>query len=490
MRSLFLIAFTLGIVLSVATAEEETDLRPLIKAAQKGTPEERASAVRRLSPYISKSEVQKALAAVLRNDDDSEVLLCALDACASTEAAKLWTLVKEHLLSDDLDIRKAATRALFIQSPSKLKKELYKDAIGKKPHSAEYVRALTRIMSREEYGLLVELLRSPLSDVRAAAVAGIMKLGATDAREAAASQIESGDPVSVAQSALAALFFRDSSSVPLLIELLSDKKSSLVAHECLKSLTGRKFEADTVLWREWWKENHATWIPPDYKALGPYGEVTFFEHKVETKRIVFILDFSDSMGSGKGSSLEAQVNEVRRCVTMLPPNVEFNCVVYSRSASKYVPSAAESDAAEKERFFNWLSKWGTDTSTATFDALKISLAIRDADTLMLVGNGIPNSGELPNGRNPEVEDNVVEEVTKIVKEGNLKCRLFTVAFPFQPDLAEDTEQPLVRDENADKVRTFSKRAEGFFRLLAALNNGKYCYVDISQNKLKKAKTRE
>jgi hypothetical protein len=357
-----------------------------------------------------------------------------------------------------------------------------RDATARKPEAAEAVRALSLILERDDHTKLLPIVRTGHPEARAAAISALMKLAATDVRDEMRSYLADKD-ADVCRSAIAACaFFRDGNAIPKLIELLDAKEHQVFALDGLRVLTGRAAPADGKEWRNWWRDNSKTWAAPEFAQLGPDHEVAFFEHRVRTKRIVLVLDHSDSMGSGKGSSFEALRAEVERWAASLPPNVSFNCVAFGRSASVFNECAVEADAVGKREFLAWLSRHGTENNTATYDGLKAALAIRDADSMILCSNGIPNSGDLPKGSNPEVEDNVVEAVTKAIKDRNLKVKLFTVGFPYQPDIGEDAGTQLVGKDQADRVRTFERRAESFLRLLASLHGGKYCFVDVSQNR--------
>ncbi len=484
MRAFFPLFLMLALLLSAGappSAETEgKEWRALCRAALEGTPAERASAVRRLRPWLDRKAVRKTFERVLEREKDRAVLLDAVETLCTPAAAGLFDAVSAHLYHPDLDVRRQVSYTLAAQDRAKALKLLRKRARAGGRRGCEALRALGRIIRPGEAKAVSAFLSHPEAAMRATAAATLMRTGAVDRAADVLPLLSDRDFLPRAQAIQAAAFFRMKEAVPALVKLLDDAECSALAHDALVELCGTDLGGKSAAWRAWLKGKPA-FEPPPFERLGAAGEVRFFDHRVKVRRFAWMLDFSDSMGSGTGSSLEALLREVRACLFRLPPNVEFNCVAYSRAADAFVPVAAEADFAAKAEFLEWLSARGTDAYTATWDGLKLALSVPELEVLFLAGNGLPNHGELPAGKNAETEDNVLDAVLKTIRERALRVKIYTVAFPFEKDLFEAGADPLRRKEDVT-ARTFERRAESFFRLLAALTGGKYAFVPVSQRR--------
>lgn len=457
-------------------------MRDMCSAALKGSPAERASAVRRLADFLGEREVRQTLTKVLANEKDRIVLVSALEAVARPSGAELFDDAKAHVWNPDLDIRKQAAVALAGIDRPKALDTLFKEALSGKETAVEAVRALGRLCILGEAERVADLLKSKNGDVRAVALAALMKIGNSQMSSHILPLLSDKHAAAREQAIQAAAFFRVKDSVPLLIEMLNQEETVEQAQRGLVDLTGRDFARDIEKWRLWWRATEVAFSPPPFAFLPAIPETTFFDHKISSVRCSLMLDFSESMGSGTGSSLEAQVKESHRWLTCLPPNAEANCVTFSRAADRFSPVAFEADSVGKRVFRTWLAKQSGDAYTATYDGFKLALDIPNLNVLILCGNGLPNFGDLPAGENSEIEDNVLEAVRKQIKKLNSQVRIYCVAFPFTKDAFEDKADPILPGVNIAKGRTFAQRAETFFRLLAADTGGKYQFVQTTQSK--------
>lgn len=484
MRSILLISLLMLFSLPLFGEDVGVNVRDLCKDAVKGEPSKRETAVRQLRYFLTDKEVVRTYATVLKDEKLPAVLIAAIESLRTQDAIMLFDSVYPHIRHYYLDVRRNASFTLAAQNRELLIKNLLSDAKKNDESSIEAIRALGRVLNESEGALLTNFLKSKNGDVRAVTVAALMRIGVFQEAPKIAALLADPHRPAREQAMLGCAFFRVKDSVPKLLTLLKEPDYKDYALAALMELTGRQFGDDVKIWSDWWQNVGSTIDMPPFERLKGEGVVKFFDHTVRAVRFVLLLDYSDSMGSGTGSSLEAQVNEAKRCVIPLYPNVEFNCVSYSRSADRFVSCAVESDSLTKRDFSQWLRTQGTGAYTATYDGFKLALDVPELNLIFLSGNGVPNWGDLPTGKNPENEDNVIEAVRDNIKQRNLNTVIYTVAFPFGKDIFEDKPDIISRRDQATIERTFDKRCESFFRLMAALNGGKYCFVPISQKKTK------
>ena len=480
------LAAALGLAASaVSIADGESDSTSIRKAVRNALkserPEDRAAGVRKLGMYLPDSAAVRGIKAVLVNEREASVLLEAVEACKTEKAESLFDVLLKLVSHPDIDVHLQSAKAIHIIDSGRARKDLHKLCRTSSASALPCLRALISLSKRGEYSDLLKYLEDRNPAIRSLAISALVELGAVKESEFVAKML--ADPAEpVRRAAIQAVaHLREKAAIPRLIALLSDKQYSDQAYFALRELAKEQFDKDRAVWHRWWEANSEDFRPPEYEYLSAREPVKFFEHSPKATRVVFMLDLSDSMGSGHNSSLETQYKELSQSLFSMPPTLSFNLVAYSRSANAFVPTAVRADMPSKLAALKWLRMQGTDKYTSSFEGFKKALAVRDAEVIFFAGNGLPNWGELPTGENAETEDNVVTAVKELREEENPKARIFTVAFPFEPDLHEADGGNLLPREHTKRVRTFEKRAAGFFRLLAALNNGEFCYVDKGQS---------
>ncbi|MDZ7816863.1 MAG: HEAT repeat domain-containing protein [Planctomycetota bacterium] len=485
-----LLALTLSAVLALSALSAcesgaESDSAQVreayVDALKAESPRKRAAAVRKLGMYLPDSVAVRGLKAVFEREQDASVLLEAVESCKTKKAEALSESLLALVSHPDIDVNLQSARAAHVIDAKKAKGALHRLAHTPGRSPLPYLRALVALSKRGEYEDFLKYLSDKRPEVRSVALSALVQLGAVKKSNHAVKMLSDRNEAVRREAIRAAAHFRDKNAIPHLIALLGEGNYSTQAHEALKELSREDFKPDPAVWQRWWKAAEKDFRAPEYEYLSSRGKVRFFKHSPEATRVVYMLDLSDSMGSGNGSSLEAQFEELESSLYSLPPTLSFNLVAYSRGAESFVPTALRADMPAILSALKWLRMQGTDKYTSSYDGFKKALAVRDAEVIFFSGNGLPNWGDLPSGENPELEDNVVTAVRKLRKELNPKIRIFTVGFPFQPDLHESGGGNLLPKERTKRIRTFEKRAAGFFRLLAALNDGEFCYVDKTQS---------
>lgn len=184
--------------------------------------------------------------------------------------------------------------------------------------------------------------------------------------------------------------------------------------------TGLTLEADAKAWERWWSEHG-----DEFKAVkrherrdrrGRAEDTTFYGIASPSKRIVFILDHSGSMQkpargldamTGKprpgGSRMKAALEELKRAIGALAPDVRFNMVFYNSGVSVWRKprTLAPATVGNKADALLWLNRIEAEGTTSLFEALHQALEYTDdfkgdaryadpgVDTVYLLTDGSP-----------------------------------------------------------------------------------------------------
>ncbi len=213
---------------------------------------------------------------------------------------------------------------------------------------------------------------------------------------------------------------RDATTVPKLIDRLekeAGRMRKLVA-EALWKLTGQPFEENLTSWRAWWKAEGATFqvISPEDLAKAAntreqrrLAERTstgsrFFGIRIESNRVIFVLDTSGSMllslygksyGKRGASRIDIAKQELSQSIKNLDEGALFNVIVFSTGVDRWLKSGiGESTEPTRQAALTWVERLGADGATNVYDALKLAFADKDVDTIMLLSDGEPTSGEV------------------------------------------------------------------------------------------------
>ena len=259
---------------------------------------------------------------------------------------------------------------------------------------------------------LAALLAAEQWQIRAAAIAALGRIGCPDA----------------VQPLIAALRLEDG-------RLRGDIGAVLAA------LTGVDFGILADRWQAWWDANKAGFVPPrDRKAdpapeaegpadggrsdaeppdgpmeappaPPPGGKASFYGIEVLSKRILFVIDISNSMNGPAGGARAGKTKvdvakyELKSAILGLEEDATFNIVFYHHEVFQWrkgMIAAKDKDRGAAAKFVDDMDATG---NTNVYDALKLAFHIvgmgaRDknyelgADTIFFLSDGLPNRGDV------------------------------------------------------------------------------------------------
>lgn len=213
---------------------------------------------------------------------------------------------------------------------------------------------------------------------------------------------------------------RDKRAVPKLIERLGLEDGRLKRRiaDVLWQLTAQPLEDDPVRWQGWWKEAEAKFEVATEKQLNQaeadrerrrlsertVAKSKFFGIRVESRRVIFIIDVSGSMlesmygryvGKRGAARIDVAKQELSQAIANLEPGTLFNVLAFSSSVAAWQKErVVPFDDASKAAALEWIDRLGANGATNLYDSVKIAFADPDVDTIFIMSDGEPTNGEV------------------------------------------------------------------------------------------------
>jgi HEAT repeat protein len=261
-----------------------------------------------------------------------------------------------------------------------------------------YIRGLGHESRERSVPTLIEFLQHKDARVRCAALRSLVPFAKRgEAREAVRAlggdphwavrlgvyQVMSGAPFPEAVKYLASAAGREEGELALTID------------SYLEALTGQSFAQKTRHWSWWYEQNKkalqdGTWVKEPPKVADP-GErktvATFFRIPIDSRRVVFAIDFSGSMSADlelKDGAINRLLekhglpqtrlgyakSELIRAIRMLPDGALFNIVGYENSARSLSGRMLKASKTTRGRAVRWVREAEAQYLTNLWDALR------------------------------------------------------------------------------------------------------------------------
>jgi HEAT repeat protein len=347
-----------------------------------------------------------------------------LHATRRVDDPKALLAIRKELQAKDLEVRRAAAqvlaqrrdkdslpalRALLEKSKNPQDQSLAIEAIGAFEGSAS--KWLTEL---EGYAANAD------RDVRNAALEQLVKAKDPGRLPALVKALEHPDWSTRLLVAEGLAELGDKRVVPELIARLEREQGRLARtiSASLWKLTGQPFEGDVGSWKSWWAAEGATFriIRPDElaKAASDLDKrrlrtrtrsgARFFGIKLETHRVVFIIDTSGSMlesvnakvGGRRGvSRIDVAKQELSQCIKGLDSNALFNVFAFSSGIGQWLKGGVgESGAQGREAALTWVERLGAAGATNLYDVLELAFEDKEVDTMFVLSDGEPTAGAI------------------------------------------------------------------------------------------------
>lgn len=213
---------------------------------------------------------------------------------------------------------------------------------------------------------------------------------------------------------------RDRQAVPKLIARLKDERgrmAKLVAGALWK-LTAQPFDEDHAKWQAWWTaegEKFQVVQPSDLEKAEKERELRrlrqrtrasarFFGLKVESHRVIFILDVSGSMlesvygryvGKHGAARIDVAKQELTQAIKNMDQDAQFNILVFSSGVAAWNEKGLSGNTEEKRKeALTFVERLGASGGTNLYDSVKMAFENKDVDTIFIMSDGEPTAGEV------------------------------------------------------------------------------------------------
>lgn len=391
--------------------------------------------------------VRKLLAEILGNMEDKGAI----------------ALLKKALSDKDWEVRKMAAESLCEIGTDNAVREACRAIIDKRPDVA---LAVLDMLGDFDVGKFTEYImrglrvKDPTVRVRTLEVLA----GQVDRRLVRSYvRLAKDQDARVRKAAIESLkWAQDRGAVGDLIKELrsAGKREKGYIAEALKVLTGQDFGTDFAGWDGWWSEHRKTaqiTHPPQPRTS--WKKATYFGTTVESKNVIFIIDISGSMSERyekKGdktkftgttvdpekqeasrrtvAKIKVAKRELVRCIKKLERDVKFNIIFYNQAftvwkrtkdgrKSRIIPATVRNKREARE----FVVTFTPSGRTNIFDSLAFALNDKEADTIYLLSDGMPNEGRITG------TDEIVVEICRINKTRKPRATIHTIGFGLRPE---------------------------------------------------------
>lgn len=381
-------------------------------------------------------ELREAIAEVLRGFDDERTdrdlaklvgkgkpfeKIFALLATRDLDDPKLDDRIRKGLRDKDRDVRLLTVEILAERGDEESIEDLERmveraeDSIEK----AALLDALA-ILKASDPAWFAELLafaRDDDAEVRNTALRQLGGIGGADAVAVLQESLhhELWSTRLVALEALEAL--QDPDVIGAIIERLPEEGGRLEREftDALFRLTGQVFGTNAGAWSAWWADNADGFKIPtasqirrlerdvEEAQLRQTSKSSFFGIRIESHRVVFIIDVSGSMeeptrgryvGDDGDPRLAVAKRELLRCLDGLDKRSLFNIITFSDRARPWSDSIQEWGTESLEQARAYIDRFTSGGSTNLWDPLRIAFDDPDVDTIYVLSDGEPNTGEI------------------------------------------------------------------------------------------------
>jgi hypothetical protein len=196
---------------------------------------------------------------------------------------------------------------------------------------------------------------------------------------------------------------------------LETGRMALEFGEILWRLTGKPYRNQGALWARWWTQEGATFEfiselelgrlrrAEEARRLKQVSRSSFFGIKIESRRVIFILDVSGSMaeltrGQYVGERGTPRIDVARRelsaCLDVLDTRSLFNMILFSAAAESWRDTISEKTESSLEDAKAFVARIAPLGGTNLYGAVRLAFEDPDVDTIYILSDGEPSVGAI------------------------------------------------------------------------------------------------
>lgn len=187
--------------------------------------------------------------------------------------------------------------------------------------------------------------------------------------------------------------------------------------DALWRLTGKPFGKRASAWTSWWQNEGAGFTPiaegelaalqleAEERRLRQVSSVAeFFGIRIESSRVIFILDVSGSMieqlrpryvGEQAETRIDVAKRELVKAIEGLDEKALFNVLIFSSDMERWrAEGIATPTEATRADAVEYVKKLGAGGGTNIYGALQLAFEDPDVDTIVMLSDGEPSVGDV------------------------------------------------------------------------------------------------
>jgi len=181
-------------------------------------------------------------------------------------------------------------------------------------------------------------------------------------------------------------------------------------------LTGESFGKNSAIWERWIEDQKGSIKiieerdlekiveEADEKRLKQVSDAEFFGIRIESHRVLFIIDVSGSMNEPVrmryvdepgDSRMEVAKKELAKAIKALDENALFNIAPFSGGVESWADKGIESSKkATRDDALEYVSRLGAGGGTNLYGSLEFGFQDLDVDTIFVLSDGEPSVGDI------------------------------------------------------------------------------------------------
>lgn len=388
-----------------------------------GTPEDLRDTMAELIANLHDEATDKRMVKLIGKGKPHEKVF-ALLATEKVMDPKVVATIRKGLGDESQDVRRATAQVLGSrrdkESVPELRLLLTK---SKYPGDARIaLEAITAIEGPSSAWLkeLTAFTSNPDREVRNAAVE-VFGVAKDKRHTAVVLQALEHDDWSTRFAAVDALeAIKDKDAVGKLITRMASESGRLKRRiaDALWTLTAQPFDEDVEKWQGWWAAAAEKFTIASEKDLDKAqaererrrlaqrttSQAKFFGIKVESHRVIFILDISGSMlesmygryvGKRGAARIDVAKQELSQAIKNLDAGTLFNILTFASSVARWKKDGIVVKSPETQaEALEWIERLGAAGATNLYDSVKVAFDDKDVDTIFIMSDGEPTNGEV------------------------------------------------------------------------------------------------
>ena len=383
------------------------------------TPEDLRREMAKLIVEMDDEGINKKMAKQIGKGKPHEKVF-AIYATAGNDDPKFLKKVRKGLSDKDVDVKRATAEVLVERRDKESIPDLEKLLKKKKPADITIaIEAIGAIQGPSE-DWTEKMRKFAENEDRNVRNAALEQLAVAKDSETLLKAIDHEDWATriVALKGLEKL--RSKQAVPALISRLPEERGRMAASfaDTLWSLTGQPFDEDADAWKGWWEKAQPSFEVPSEKEVAAALEkremqrlksrtstpAQFFGIRIQSERVIFILDVSGSMlqevagryeSKGGGTRIDVAKRELTKCIEDLEPTALFNVLAFSSGVQPWLKKGMGGKPGKgttKEAAFTFIERLGAGGATNLYDTIKLAFDDSEVDTIVILSDGEPTAG--------------------------------------------------------------------------------------------------